>query len=100
MEAVGGRELKVLTNNKTGVIKGYIIKVGNSKRPLTIRLMNAGAGQRKVAYFRIAREGKPCYTLAGKMSDNPLFTHLNLNPNTTVKDIKKIMNAITKNKNL
>jgi hypothetical protein len=50
----------------------------NSSKPLTIRVMQEGSGNRENSYFRVTVDGKGAYNLQGKISQDPRQTHVDL----------------------
>ncbi len=93
-ERVKGVKVEEILRSGTGKIKGYKVVVGNSKKPIVIRLMNAGAGGRKAAYFKIAKGTKGAYDKLGKLTDLPVPSHFDLNPDTYIEIIKQILRLI------
>lgn len=76
--------------------KGYVIELGNPKSPTIIRLMNEGSGQRRQAYFRVAKQGKPAYTRSGKMIEDHASTHHNLHAGDIVQQIQEVLEKVPK----
>lgn len=84
-KAYGG-EVKDAKNGK-----GKVITIPNKKQPIVIRLMEAGSGGRKEAYWRMSVGGKSI-NRAGNYSNNAAETHIDLqesSPATIIKLIKK-----------
>jgi hypothetical protein len=73
---------------------GYKITIAVGRKPLTIRLMNAGSGGRANAYGRISIDGKGSFSTSGALSSDRGLTHFDLNPKTMVQDIKSVVNKI------
>lgn len=76
-------------NAKNG--KGKVITIPNKKQTIVIRLMEAGSGGRKDAYWRMSVGGKSL-NRAGNFSSNKAETHITLQESsipTIIKLIKK-----------
>lgn len=76
---------------KNGNGKGKVITIPNKKQLIVIRLMEAGSGGRKEAYWRMSVGGKSI-NRAGNYSNNAVETHIDLqesSPATIIKLIKK-----------
>lgn len=58
--------------------KGWIINITKNKKNFTIRIMDAGSGQRVKPYFRVIIPDKPALTLMGKFSIDEALTHIDL----------------------
>ena len=84
-EVFGGKLSKLTTG------KGFKIEIGTGKNPTVIRLMDAGSGQRKCAYFRIGKSGKGCLDKTGKYNIKHGLTHFDINSTTLLEDIKQIL---------
>ena len=90
--AVGGRFIGPAQNDK-----GYVIEIGSLKRPTTIRVMNAGSGQRKQAYFRITKDNKGALTREGVWSSDPAITHFDLYSGDITDQVREILDiAVSK----
>ncbi|WP_433958083.1 SAR2788 family putative toxin [Cytobacillus horneckiae] len=84
-KAYGG----TVKNAKNG--KGKVITIPNKKQTIVIRLMEAGSGGRKEAYWRMS-VGNKSVNRAGNYSNNANETHITLqesSPSTIIKLIKK-----------
>ncbi|MHA7136667.1 SAR2788 family putative toxin [Rossellomorea arthrocnemi] len=71
--------------------KGKVITISNKNQPIVIRLMEAGSGGRKDAYWRMS-VGNKSLNRAGNYSSNKSETHITLkesSPATILKLIKK-----------
>ncbi|HKZ53980.1 MAG TPA: RHS repeat-associated core domain-containing protein [Anaerolineales bacterium] len=58
-----------------------IPRAAQGGRNIVVRIMNSG-GVRDQPYFRVSVDGKGALTLNGSWSDNPLFTHHTLTPDS------------------
>ncbi|MCT4797239.1 SAR2788 family putative toxin [Exiguobacterium profundum] len=84
-KAYGG----VVKDAKNG--KGKVITIPNKKQEIVIRLMEAGSGGRKEAYWRMS-VGNKALNRAGNFSNNASETHITLqesSPSTIISLIKK-----------
>lgn len=84
-KAYGG----TVKNAKNG--KGKVITIPNKKQEIVIRLMEAGSGGRKDAYWRMS-VGNKALNRAGNYSNNAAETHITLqesSPSTIINLIKK-----------
>lgn len=84
---------KKLGGTVTQLKNGYKVEIKNGKKPIVIRIMNAGSGGRTKPYFRVSRDGKGSYTLSGKISKDKGLTHIDMNSNYK-NQITKIVNSI------
>lgn len=84
-KAYGG-SVKIAKNGK-----GKVITIPNKNQPIVIRLMEAGSGDKKEAYWRISI-GNKSVNRAGNYSSNASETHITLqesSPKTIINIIKK-----------
>ncbi|MED0673662.1 hypothetical protein P4S95_26205 [Aneurinibacillus aneurinilyticus] len=70
--------------------KGYKIEIPNGRKPITVRVMEAGSGGRSKPYFRVSIDGKGSLTLDGKLSNDPKLTHIDLTENS-LKQIEQMI---------
>jgi hypothetical protein len=69
---------------------GWKIEIPNGKKPIVVRIMNEGSGNRADPYFRVSIDGKGSLTLDGTLSSNRELTHIDL----TNEYINQITNMI------
>jgi hypothetical protein len=73
---------------------GFKVLINNGRKPIVVRLMNAGSGGRPNAYFRVSIDGKGSFTMMGQISEDRLLTHVDINSETLISDIKSIVDKI------
>lgn len=84
---------KKLGGTVTALKNGYKVEIKNGKKPIVVRLMNAGSGGRSKPYFRVSVDGKGSYTLNGNLSSDKSLTHINMSSSYS-SQISKIVNSI------
>ena len=85
---------KKFGGNLSNLKNGYKIDIPYGKKGITIRIMNEGSGGRSQPYFRVSIPDKSSLNLNGKLTNNPIETHIDMSDNY----IKQINEMITKYK--
>nr|NNM90395.1 hypothetical protein [Bacilli bacterium] len=75
-----------------GDVNSWKVNIPNGKRPIIVRIMEAGSGGRANPYFRVSVDGKPALTLEGKFSSDHGLTHFDLSN----ESVQQILNIIDK----
>ncbi|MGT2964060.1 hypothetical protein [Streptococcus acidominimus] len=79
-----------------GVVKqlknGYKVEVSNGSKPIVIRLMDTGSGQRLQPYFRVSIDGRGSLDINGQLSSNRADTHIDISG----KSVEQILDMIEK----
>jgi RHS repeat-associated protein len=81
---------KNLKGTLTELKNGYKIEIPNGKKPIVVRIMNEGSGNRSNPYFRVSIDGKGSLTLEGAISNDRALTHIDLT-NNYLKQIKTMI---------